>query len=199
MIHIKSLAKISLIAALAACSACQGKEAPAVPAGEQAASETNAVVKTEKISAGKTAADPAYVKKDTYFKVPAVAGGEIDLASYAGKPVMFMLFTETCPYCRRAAPALENIYRNYGAKGLTVLGLCTQDNPQAPKNFAAELGITFPLAYGARQVYQQYRAQGVPYIFLLNKAHEVVTVWPGYDKSFDKEMAQKVEAELAKK
>jgi len=197
--HIKSAVRITLIAALAACFACKGKEEPAEASTEAAAQAVTAVVKAEKAAAVKTSAKTPYTKKDTYFALPAVKGGEIDLASYAGQPIMFMLFTETCPFCRRAAPALENLHKTYGPKGLAVFGVCIQDNPEAAANFAADLNITFPLAYAGRQVYRQYKAQGVPYIYLLNTAHEVVTVWPGYDKAFDREMAQNIEAELAKK
>ena len=185
--RIKSAVGITAIAAMAACFACKGKETPV--------QEITAVVKTETASAVKT----PYSKKGTYFNLPAVTGGQIDLASYAGKPVLFMLFTETCPYCRRAAPALEKLHKTYGPKGLIVLGLCTEDEARAAKQFADDLGITFPLAYSARPVYQQYKAQGVPYIFLLNAAHEVVTVWPGYDNSFYREMEKTITTELDKK
>jgi glutathione peroxidase len=191
-------------AALAALAACQEKTAdgPAQPP----AAAVEAEVKVEKGVTGKTAAKPganaaakpaAYQKKDTYFKVPAVTGGELDLAAYSGKPVLFMLFTETCPYCRKAAPALEKLHKTYAAKGLAVAGLCIQDNPQAAVNFAADLGVTFSMGYAAREVYRQYKAQGVPYIYLLNKAHEPVAVWPGFDRSFEPQMTKAIEAELA--
>lgn len=180
--------KTSLVIAMAACFACKNKE-------EAPAQDITAVVQTEQAASGNN----SYTKKDTYFKLPAAAGGKIDLASYAGRPVLFMLFTETCPYCRRAAPAMEKMHKTYGPKGLAVLGICIEDTAEAANNFAADLGTTFPLAYDGREIYQQFKAQGVPYIFLLNSAHEVVTVWPGYDQSFDQQMVKKIEAELTKK
>jgi len=178
---------------LAACKPEESAPAAGAPAAE-------AVVKVEKNDPAAPAAkpDPAYVKKDTYFKVPAVAGGDLDLAAYSGKPVMFMLYTETCPFCRKAGPALEKMHKQYAARGLTVLGLCIQDDPRAAKNFAESLGVSFPMGYGAREVYRQYRAQGVPYIFLLNKSHEAVAVWPGFDASFEGQMMQAIETALSK-
>lgn len=190
-----NLILLSVLAlSLAACKPAE--TAPASGTGPAA----EAVVKAEKAAPSEPAPkpDPAYVKKDTYFKVPAVAGGDLDLAAYSGRPVMFMLFTETCPFCRKAGPALEKLHKAYGPRGLAVLGLCIQDNPQAAKNFADKLGITFPMGYGARDVYRQYRAQGVPYIFLLNKAHEAVAVWPGFDASFEGQMMQAIETALTK-
>lgn len=197
----RSIFRLALIGTLAACFACQGKEpaatspaqqsAAAAP-GEQSAAAVTAVVKTENIPpAG------AYVKNRTYFKLPAVKGGEIDLADYAGKPLMVMFFTETCHFCRKAAPHLEKLYTTYKDKGFTVLGICIQNDPRAPANFAAALGTTFPMAYGGRDLYGKYQARGVPYIFLLNKKHEVLKVWPGYTESFDAEMVRAIESVLA--
>lgn len=176
--------------------------AASVPATQAAApaAAVSAVVKAQKIAPppARTPAQQKYQKKDTYFAVPAVNGGKIDLADYAGKPVMFMLFTETCPFCRKAGPALERLHKAYGDR-LAVLGLCIQDEPQAATNFAADLGITFPMGYGAREVFRQYRAQGVPFIFLLDSGHEVASVWPGYAPEFDGKMKAAIDKALAKK
>jgi len=192
--HSRTILKLALVAVLAEGFACKGKEtAVASPAGDSAQAVT-AVVKTEK------APPPgAYVKKETYFKLPAAAGGEIDLANYAGKPVIVMFFSETCPYCRKAAPHLEALFQTYKGKGLAVIGISIEDNAEAPKRFAADLGTTFPMAYNGREPYKQYRAQGVPYIFLLNREHNVKTVWPGYTESFDAQLVSAVESVLAEK
>ncbi len=135
----------------------------------------------------------------TYFRLPNAAGGEIDLAAYSGKPVMLMFFTETCPFCRKAAPALEKLSKTYGPRGMNFLGICIQDDAVAALNFAKDLGITFPLAYDGRDAYRLYRAQGVPYIYLLDKDHNVYDVWEGYDESYYPMLGRSIEAVLAKK
>jgi peroxiredoxin len=144
-------------------------------------------------------ANTSYVKKDTYFKLPNAAGGEIDLAAYAGKPVIVMFFTETCPYCRKAAPFIQKVYSSYSAKGLGVVGVLIQDTAQPALDFAADLGVTFPIAYKGSPISRNYRTQGVPYIYLLNKEHEIYDVWEGYDPSFDPAIIKAVETVLAKK
>ncbi|OGR95675.1 MAG: hypothetical protein A2016_04080 [Elusimicrobia bacterium GWF2_62_30] len=189
----KFILRLALIGTLAGCLACKGKETSAAAPAEVSTNTITAVVKTEK-------APPAgsYVKRHSYFKLPSVAGGEIDLADHAGKPVMVMFFTETCPYCRKAAPYLEKIYQAYKPK-ITVIGVCIQDDPQAPKNFAADLGTTFPMVYGGRDLYRQYKAQGVPFIYLLDKEHEPKKVWPGFTDSFYPEMTAIIDSLLAAK
>lgn len=183
---------ISLAAAALLFSGCGTKEEAAAPHQAQEAAGPAAPSAAPKGSA-------PYVKKDTYFKLPNAAGGETDLAAYAGKPVMVIFFTETCPYCRKAAPFMQKTASAYGPKGLSVIGICVQDSAQAALNFSADFGLTFPLAYRGKEISRNYRTQGVPYIYLLTRGHEIYDVWEGYDERYDTSIQQAVEAVLAKK
>jgi len=136
---------------------------------------------------------PEYVKKESYFKLPNYKGGEVDLAAYADKPVMLMFFTETCPYCRKAAPFIKKMTDKYAAKGLNTIGICVEPSPAAAEGFAKEFGLTFPIAYDGAAVARQYKTGGVPYIFLLTRKHIVHNVWAGYDESFDKDITKGIE------
>jgi len=179
---------LPLMAAALLLAACGKKEQPAVQAETQAAQPQAA-----------TPAGSAYAQKETYFKLPNAAGGEIDLAAYAGKPVLVMFFTETCPYCRKAAPFIQKVAASHGPKGLSVIGICVQDSAQAAKNFAQDFSLTFPLAYKGKEISRKYRTQGVPYIYLLDKGHEVYDVWEGYDPQYDASILKAAEAVLAGK
>jgi thiol-disulfide isomerase/thioredoxin len=179
----------SLAAAALVLAACGKKEQPAFEAASQISATTQA--------AGTPKTGGAYEKQATYFKLPAAAGGELDLAAYAGKPVMVMFFTESCPYCRRAAPAIEKLYKTYAPKGLNIVGVCIQEDRQAALDFGKSLGVTFPLAYDGRAAYKNYKAQGVPYIYLLDGRHNIVDVWEGYDESYDPQMIKSIETLLA--
>lgn len=155
-----------------------------------------AAVSAEPAGSGKTVMEE-YIRKNTYFSVPAAKGGNLSLSNYKGKPVLLMFYTETCPYCRKAAPTLEKMYRQYSGKGLAVLGLCAENEADAPKHFSADLGLTFPMGYKAQEVVRKYGAQGVPFIFMLNKKHEVTEVWPGFSPEYEQEMKKAVERALA--
>lgn len=179
---------LALTAVFFVLAACGKKELPLEQSEKQTAG-----------SAQPAQAGGSYVKKDTYFKLPNAAGGEIDLAAYAGKPAIVMFFTETCPYCRKAAPFIQKVYTSYSAKGLGVIGVLIQDSAQPGLNFAADLEVTFPVAYKGGAISRNYRTQGVPYIYLLNKEHEIYDVWEGYDPSFDPAIIKAVETVLAKK
>lgn len=184
---------ISLAAAALFFSACGTKEEPAA----QAPAQTQETALPAAAPSGKGSAP--YVKKDTYFRLPGAAGGETDLAAYAGKPVLLMFFTETCPYCRKAAPFMQKAASAYAPKGLNTIGICTQDSAQAALNFASDFGLTFPLAYKGKQIAANYRTRGVPYIYLLTKEHEIYDVWEGYDERYDPSILQAIGTVLAKK
>ena len=184
---------LAITAALFVLSACEKKELPL----EQPASQAGETARSAAPARSQTAA--SYAKKATYFNLPNAAGGEVDLADYAGKPVMVMFFTETCPYCRKAAPFIQSAAAAYSPKGLRVVGILLQDSPQPALNFAADFGITFPLAYKGKEISRNYRTQGVPYIYLLNKEHEIYDVWEGYDPAYDAPIRKAVETVLAKK
>ncbi|OGS52751.1 MAG: hypothetical protein A3J79_05315 [Elusimicrobia bacterium RIFOXYB2_FULL_62_6] len=194
--------------ALALAAACQNPETPkaTVPAAE-ATVETGPAdapapaAKQPEAAPAKAqtpaAAPKAYEKQDTYFTLPDTAGGQMDLAAYAGKPVLLMFFTETCPYCTKAAPFIEKMNKDHKAAGLSVLGVSLNNDPSYALGFAKRYGITFPLAYQGGKVARQYNARGVPFIFLLNKNHTVYNVWAGYDEAFDPEIANGI-AEVLK-
>ncbi|MCX5790981.1 MAG: TlpA disulfide reductase family protein [Elusimicrobia bacterium] len=186
----KTVFKLLLLAGVAAGFACREKEKEAAPAAAANAQTVNAVVKIEK---AKTA---DYIKKDTYFQLPALNGGKIDLKNYADRPVLIMFFSETCPYCRQAAPFLETLHKTYKERGLAVLGICIENDPGTAGRFAKDLGLTFPLAYKGMQVLRQYKAQGVPYIYLLNAEHEAFALWPGYSPQFNNSIKRAVEKNL---
>ncbi|MGD9641136.1 MAG: TlpA family protein disulfide reductase [Elusimicrobiales bacterium] len=178
---------LPLAASALLLAACGKKEQPA-PQPETQAAQTQS-----------SPAAAGYVQKETYFRLPNAAGGEIDLAAYAGKPVLVMFFTETCPYCRKAAPFIQKVHASHGSKGLAVVGICVQDSAQAAKNFAQDFGVTFPLAYKGKEISRNYRTQGVPYIYLLDKGHEVYDVWEGYDPQYDASILKAIETVLAGK
>ncbi|MDT8285996.1 MAG: TlpA disulfide reductase family protein [Elusimicrobiales bacterium] len=178
---------IVLPAALMAAG-CGKPQEPA--GGMEKAAETS-------VEAGPAAA-PGYVKGPTHFDLPGHKGGRLDLAAYAGKPVMVMFFTETCPYCRKAAPFVQSIHDGYGAKGLAVMAAAHESEAAPAARFVKDFGITFPVAYDAADTARAYQTRGVPYIFLLDREHKVHDVWAGYDPSFDKEIKASIEEILGK-
>lgn len=137
-----------------------------------------------------------YVKNENYFVLPSYLGKNIDLKDYAGRPVLIMFFTENCPYCRKAAPFIEKMYQKYSQSGLGVIGILVEDSSEGAKRFASDFNLSFPIAYNGSQIAKNYHVQGVPFIFLLDRNHNVYDTWIGYDPSYDADIDVTIEKVL---
>ena len=82
-----------------------------------------------------------------------VQGGPLDLARLRGKVVLVRFFTSSdCPYCAATAPALNAIHREFGPRGLVVIGMYTPKPRPRPVPLAEvrdqvrAYGFEFPVA-----------------------------------------------------
>ena len=137
-----------------------------------------------------------YQKTEFYFRLPSKDGGEIDLANYKGKPILIMFFTENCPYCQKAAPFIEQMYEKYHSKGLEVIGISVRKSIESPIEFQKLTGISFPLAYDGREIAKVYGISGVPFIYLLDKNHNLKRVWAGYGEEYNDDIIEVIEKTL---
>jgi thiol-disulfide isomerase/thioredoxin len=69
-----------------------------------------------------------------------------------GKVVLVRWWTDTCPYCRRSAPALNEFHSRYARRGLIVIGMYHPKpmdrmiTASEIREAAQELGFGFPIA-----------------------------------------------------
>lgn len=76
----------------------------------------------------------------------------IELAALRGKVVLVRWFMSTdCPYCTASAPALNQLHRDLGARGLVVVGMYHHKNPEPldvsnVRRWARDFGFRFPVA-----------------------------------------------------
>jgi peroxiredoxin len=82
-----------------------------------------------------------------------VQGGPLTLAGLKGKVVLIRFFTDPeCPYCSATAPALNGFDREFGRKGLVVVGFYTpKPRPRATsiedvRKTVEAYGFRFPVA-----------------------------------------------------
>ena len=79
-------------------------------------------------------------------------GAPRELPELAGKVVLIRWWTAPgCPYCRATAPALNEFYEQYRARGLEVIGFYHHKSPEplepeSVKEHARHFGFKFPIA-----------------------------------------------------
>jgi cytochrome c biogenesis protein CcmG/thiol:disulfide interchange protein DsbE len=76
--------------------------------------------------------------------LPAFDGSPVSLAVLRGHPVVLNFWASWCIPCRDEAPLIEEVWREYGSKGLIVLGVDTQDLEAPARAFIKQYGITYP-------------------------------------------------------
>jgi peroxiredoxin len=75
----------------------------------------------------------------------------LETSDLRGKVVLLRWWTEGCPYCEATAPALINLERAYGARGLQVMGIFHPKPPgkwsmEQVRRAAEEKHFKFPIA-----------------------------------------------------
>jgi glutathione peroxidase len=81
------------------------------------------------------------------FRATTLAGDEISLADYAGRVLLVVNTASKCGFTPQYQ-GLENLYRKYQNRGLTILGFpCNQFGAQEPGE-AVEIGAFCDTSYG---------------------------------------------------
>lgn len=91
---------------------------------------------------------PAYA-----FSFPALSGDDIRLAAFTGKPLLIVNTASLCGYTPQYA-GLQEIWTEFRARGLTVIGVPSNDFGGQEPGGASEItetahhqyGVTFPIA-----------------------------------------------------
>jgi len=90
-------------------------------------------------------------KVNLAFVVDDISGKKVDLASFAGKPLVLNLWATWCGPCKVETPQLMDLGEKYRSRGLAIVGLNVDDTPEAVRAFANELKVNYPMLIGLGQ------------------------------------------------
>ena len=134
------------------------------------------------------------------FSLPRLTGtGTISLASLRGKVVVLNFFASWCKPCKREAPALERVWREYRSRGVVVLGIDTNDAAGDARRFLAAHGVTYPTVGGGGGLTGKYGVSGLPVTYVLNRQGRVVggaILGPVSDEPHSDELSRYLHAAL---
>ncbi|MCH7652950.1 MAG: TlpA family protein disulfide reductase [Chloroflexi bacterium] len=114
------------------------------------------------------------------FKLSLFDGGEVDLATYRGKPIVINFWASWCVPCRQEAPILERLWRSYREEGVQFVGVDIQDAEVDSLRYLREFDITYPNGLDTDgRITVDYGVIGIPVTFFINRQGIVVRRWVG--------------------
>jgi len=123
----------------------------------------------------------------------------VSLKSLRGKAVVLNFFASWCSPCKREAPALEKVWRDYRSHGVVVLGIDTNDASNDAQHFISAHGVTYPTVGGGGRLTGRYGVPGLPVTYVLNRQGHVVggeILGPVSDQPFSGELDRYLTAAL---
>jgi len=107
------------------------------------------------------------------FRHSDTSGQWLGATDFAGRVLLINFWATWCAPCREEMPLLQRLQDRHGLAGLQVVGIALDDVQQA-RDFAAELGIRFPVLVGSQDVMTTNRVYGnrsgaLPYSVLIDR------------------------------
>ncbi|MFZ4628213.1 MAG: TlpA family protein disulfide reductase [Blastocatellia bacterium] len=128
---------------------------------------------------------------------------EVRLSSLRGKVVILDIFSSRCPHCIDHAPHMAEIYTRYRQRGLTVLGLAT-DNPDRAvdvQSFMTSTKVNYPVGFLTSEViayFMDSRNHGVPQMILFGPDGKMIKRLVGWTEKTGEELRAAIEPLLPK-
>ena len=125
------------------------------------------------------------------FAISTTNGSQTLLSTYSGKVVVLAFMFTTCPHCQHTSQILSGIQKEYGDRGLQVLGAFFNDNAaQLIPGFIIQFQPTFPVGYATRAQVDEYLQHSfgkptyVPELVFIDRNRQIRAQYTGTDDFF---------------
>jgi peroxiredoxin len=97
-------------------------------------------------------------------------GQRVSLAGLSPRVVLLNFWATWCLECRPEMPAFERLHREFSVQGLAVVGINAREGTSTIREYAKELGLTFPLILDPKgTINAAYGVIGLPTTFLIGR------------------------------
>jgi thiol-disulfide isomerase/thioredoxin len=107
-----------------------------------------------------------------------------------GQPVLIDFWASWCIPCRQTIPHLNDLYAQYHARGLHIVGISSEDAATVD-TCMRQLSINYSVAIDPQHRYfDAFHVHSIPHAFLINRAGKVV--WDGHPINLEASEIEKV-------
>jgi thiol-disulfide isomerase/thioredoxin len=96
------------------------------------------------------------------FELKALDGKTVHLKDYRGKAVLLNFWATWCVPCKEEMPWLVAFQKQYGPKGLVILGIAMDASAAPVRKFADKMELNYPVLIGAQEIADKYYVKGLP-------------------------------------
>jgi thiol-disulfide isomerase/thioredoxin len=126
------------------------------------------------------------------WKLTDLNGRSVSFSDFRGKVVILDFWATWCAPCRVEIPQFVALQKQYGAKGLTVIGVSLDEQGlDVVKKFVKGLAVNYPIVIGNEKVAEAYGGiDAIPTTFVIDRQGRIVGRHMGYDDKtvFEKEI-----------
>src|SRR5258705_11091448 len=114
------------------------------------------------------------------FTLRDAGGGTVSLSGYRGNLVLLNFWATWCGPCREEMPSMEQLSRNFGGQGFTILAVNQKESAAQVERFMKTNGLNFraPLDTDGR-VSNSYRVYGIPVSYLIDANGQAIGMKSG--------------------
>jgi peroxiredoxin len=104
-------------------------------------------------------------------------GQKVSLAGLRGRVALLNFWATWCLECRPEMPMFERLHREFSAQGLAFVGINAREGTATIREYAKELGLTFPLISDPTgKINSAYGVIGLPTTFLIGRDGRAVAL-----------------------
>ena len=104
------------------------------------------------------------------FSASDLNGQTQSLKEYEGKVLVLHFWASWCPYCRGEISKLRELQERWTSRGVRVLAVSTDQDPEVLKQFVTQQGLPYPIIVDAQtesSVADQYGISGIPVTYVI--------------------------------
>jgi cytochrome c biogenesis protein CcmG, thiol:disulfide interchange protein DsbE len=104
------------------------------------------------------------------FNLSQLDGPTLRLSSYRDKIVLLDFWATWCAPCREETPNLVNLQKEYGDRGLQIIGVSMDDSAEPVHAFYRQFHMNYPVVMGNAKTGELYGGVlGLPIAFLIDR------------------------------